>query len=431
MHESSTAPVVTVRSRWCFPVDQPGWEHAWFSIQGGRIVDRGQGRPPVPAVDLGDVALIPGLINPHTHLEFSQLAHPLGQPGTPFPRWIAEVIRWRRSLTDDPAVAQAMKSAAIAKGLRESYEQGVCLIGEIASPHWEPWQYAHSLPSIRLFHEFLGLTPERSQFAWQQWEANGCEVLKTSSVGPSSVLGGISPHAPYTVSLADVGQLAQVSAKHRIPIAMHLAESPEEMEMLHHGTGPLVEMLESVGAWDASALSSNPSVLAYLKALLSAEVPQALIVHGNYLSEPDIQWLSHHRNRATVIFCPRTHAYFNHAEYPLKVLTSYGVPVALGTDSRASNPDLSPWREAQSVARLFPELSGERILEMVTRNGARALMPDRNVGDLAVGSNWTAAGIELGGHSLSSTDPLRELLEDEVSHPFPLWPHSVLERRPC
>lgn len=409
-------------------MDQPGWEDAWFSIQNGRIVERGQGRPPGPHLDLGDIALLPGLINPHTHLEFSQLTQPLGQPGTPFPSWIGEVIRWRRSLTEDPVIAQAMKSSAIAKGLRESYQNGVCLVGEIASPQWTTWQYAHGLPDLRLFHEFLGLTSERSQVAWQQWDS--CVWSKPVKVSDDSsgLLGGISPHAPYTVGIADVEKLAQLATKHQTPIAMHLAESPEEMEMLNHGSGPFVEMLESVGAWDSSALGSNPSVVRYLQALLTQAVPQVLVVHGNYLCESDIQWLSHHRDRVTVIYCPRTHAYFQHAEYPLRQLLAHGIPVSLGTDSRASNPDLSPWKEAQWVALKYPEISGQQIMEMVTRNGARALMPDRQVGNLAVGSSWTAMGIKIQGTTLSKNDPLRDLLEDQSLHPFPVWPQTVVER---
>ena len=409
-------------------MDQPGWENAWFSLQNGRIVDRGAGRPPGPYIDLGDIALLPGLINPHTHLEFSQLTEPLGQPGTPFPSWIGEVIRWRRSLTDDPQIAEAIKSNAIAAGLRESYQNGVCLVGEIASPQWAPWQYVHSLPDVRLFHEFLGLTSDRSQIAWKQLEASGYVKLSEASSDPGGLLGGISPHAPYTVGLADVEKLAQLAARHQTPLAMHLAESPEEMAMLYQGSGPFVEMLESVGAWDSSALGSTPSVLSYLKALLSDAVPQVLIVHGNYLSESDIQWLSHYRDRVTVVYCPRTHAFFQHSAYPLRQLIASGISVSLGTDSRASNPDLSPWREAQWVAQHFPDFSGQQIMKMVTRNGARALMPERRVGDLAVGSAWTAIGIKIQGSTISASDPLRCLLEDQSLHPFPVWPQNVMKR---
>ena len=423
MPDSSQATTATtVRAQWCFPVDQPGWENAWLTIRDGKILERGKGHPGRTHIDLGDVAILPGLINPHTHLEFSDLKAPLGTPGTPFPDWVSDVIRWRRGQVSDPTVARAMKTRAIQTGIAESYRNGVYAIGEIASPPWQDFQYSHSLLPIRLFHEFLGLTPDRSEAAWSCY-ADRCEaVVPPVASGYQQLQLGVSPHAPYTVRLEDVARLGSKAAEQHQPLAMHLAESPEEMEMVDRGSGGFVDMLQSVDAWDPTALGSQPSIRAYLKAVLSSPVKQFLVVHGNFLRREDLELLQQFKDRATVIYCPRTHTYFGHSAYPLQPLLSRGIPVALGTDSRASNPDLSLWRDAQSVAGQFPDIPGDQILRMVTENGARALMLENGVGTLKTGTPWTGIAVDSRGLPSNETDPLRFLLQNDDAHPYPVWP---------
>ena len=419
---SQANPATTVRARWCFPVDQPGWENAWLTLCDGRILERGKGHPGRPHMDLGDVAILPGLINPHTHLEFSNLNDPLGIAGTPFPDWVGDVIRWRRGQVSDPAIARSMKTRAIQTGIAESYRNGVYAIGEIASPPWQDWQYSHSLLPIRLFHEFLGLTSERSEAAWSCLADQRESMTPPADSGYQQLQLGVSPHAPYTVRLEDVARLGSKAAERHQPLAMHLAESPEEMEMIDRRSGAFVDMLSSVDAWDPKALGSHPSIRAYLEAVFASPVKQFLVVHGNFLRQEDLDLLQQFKDRATVIYCPRTHAYFEHPAYPLQPLLSRGIPVALGTDSRASNPDLSPWREAQSVANNFPEIPGAQILRMATENGARALMLENGVGTLKTGAPWTGIAVDSRGMSSNETDPLRFLLQKEDAHPYPVWP---------
>src|SRR5690242_15052192 len=98
MSEDEAAPR-SLRARWVIPVDGPPIEGGVVTVAGGRFVDVRKTREDAPVHDLGDVALLPGLINAHTHLEFSLLEQPLGRPGMSFPDWIAEVVRWRRAGT--------------------------------------------------------------------------------------------------------------------------------------------------------------------------------------------------------------------------------------------------------------------------------------------------------------------------------------------
>src|SRR5436190_626196 len=87
---------LALRARWVVPIDRPPVEGGVITIAGGRIVAVGENALGQPPRDLGDVALLPGLVNAHTHLEFSLLDRPLGQPGMAFADWIREVVAWRR-----------------------------------------------------------------------------------------------------------------------------------------------------------------------------------------------------------------------------------------------------------------------------------------------------------------------------------------------
>ena len=93
---SATQPFA-LQARLVFPISSPPRRNCVVTIARDRIVAVGENRSGHPAVDLGDVAILPGLINPHTHLEFSDLAEPLGRAGMAFPDWITEVVCRRRA----------------------------------------------------------------------------------------------------------------------------------------------------------------------------------------------------------------------------------------------------------------------------------------------------------------------------------------------
>ena len=96
-----------------------------------------------------------------------------------------------------------------------------------------------------------------------------------------------------------------------------------------------------------------------------------------------------------VVYCPRTHAWFDHAPYPLEKMLAAGAVVALGTDSRASSPDLSLLAEMRHVARTFPALSRTKMLELGTLAGARALGREAEIGTLEAGKWANLAAIRL------------------------------------
>jgi cytosine/adenosine deaminase-related metal-dependent hydrolase len=145
---------------------------------------------------------------------------------------------------------------------------------------------------------------------------------------------------------------------------------------------------------------------------LLAGARRALVIHGNYLGSRDWSLLSAHRRRMTVVYCPRTHAYFGHAAYPLEELLAAGVSVAVGTDSRASNPDLDLLGELRFVRRRFPRLAPRTILELGTLRGAEALGRDADFGSITVGKLARFALVPLGDEEPSDVEEF--LLDDST-----------------
>jgi cytosine/adenosine deaminase-related metal-dependent hydrolase len=398
----------TYFARWLIPVAGPIVENGALTVLDGRIAAIApRHRADLPAGDatfeLGDVVLLPGFVNAHTHLEFSGLSQPLGRPGMSFPDWVREVLAYRRTVAFDAV-------AAIDAGLRESADCGVTTIGEIASTNPETlFDRRPSNVEVVAFVETLGLGESRLADQLARLEA-----FLARGDSPS-VRRGISPHAPYSTRPALVEAAVARSAELGLPVAMHLAESCEELELLRSGSGSFVDFLRELGVWDPQAIPLRTTPLDYLRTLSCAH--RALVVHGNYLASDEIDFLAARAERMSVVYCPRTHAYFAHDKHPLPRLLAAGASVALGTDGRCTNPDLDMLAELRCVAASFPEIRPERILQLGTLDGARALGRASEIGSLAVGKQ--ADFVALAGVA-ESREPAAAVLGDSA-HVVGVW----------
>lgn len=390
-----------LKARYVFPVASPPIEDGAVIIDGERIFAVGRAKdvlPPHIAVeDLGNAAIVPGFVNAHTHLEFSDLAAPLGQPGISFPSWIREVVARRQS--NSPEQLPRKKCEAIASGLRESLRAGTTLIGEIATPPADLDPYRSSPLRGVVFPESLGFSDERVAEALQR----SLDFLDRDR-SATAWRRGVSPHAPYSTNWQIVA-----AAGGPWPVAMHLAESRDELQLLKTHSGPFRELLDGMGVWREDALPTTTGVMWYLQQL--ARSPHALVIHGNYLADNEIAFLAARAATMSVVYCPRTHAYFQHDAYPLAKLLAAGVNVALGTDSRASNPDLSLLGEMRFVARQH-DVPRDEVLRMGTLRGAQTLGFEHEVGSLVPGKRADLAIVALADRDVR--DP-HELLFDSES----------------
>ncbi|MHB8957213.1 MAG: amidohydrolase family protein [Pirellulaceae bacterium] len=368
-----------LQARLVFPISAPPRRNCAVTIAGDRIVAVGENRSGGPVVDLGDVAILPGLINAHTHLEFSQLAHPLGCAGISFPDWIAEVVRRQRDAATslDTCPQQAARRARCA-GLHECLTHGVTTVGDIVSVELDGAAGPHLPLTWYAFREMLGFSAERRAQQLPQIDRHVQQVTATARMRT-----GLSPHAPYSTERELVTLACRLSHRRSWPVAMHLAESREELQLLATGHGPMRDMLEELAVWHPEMFAGGGQVRDYLQILASAY--RCLVIHGNYLPIDDWEFLAQRAQRMAVVYCPRTHHYFGHEPYPLAAMLSRGVRVILGTDSRASNPDLSLWEEMRFVARTHPQVTPTRILQMATLDAARALGCQDDVGSVEPG----------------------------------------------
>ena len=367
---------------WILPVASPPIPNGAMVVDdAGRIVflgERGQMPVGTDETHFESSVIMPGLVNAHTHLEFSDLEAPLGQPGMEFTQWIGEVIKFRFGSE------RVAKSETIRMGLEQSARYGVAAIGEIATAPVVLEDYQSALPcpaALCVFFEQLGSDDavveqklaELSQFFSQ---------TKAAST-PQQFVAAVSPHAPYSVSDKLLDGLVATSLQKQATVAMHLAETLAEREFVETKTGPSLEMLQSMGVWRPDAYGNYESIEAILEKL--SECESSLIVHGNYLNARELDFIAANREKMSTVFCPRTHAYFGHSRYPLEEMLERGINVAVGTDSRASNPDLNLGQELVEIHRRHPDVAPETILKMGTAGSAKALGLDESFGSLSQG----------------------------------------------
>jgi cytosine/adenosine deaminase-related metal-dependent hydrolase len=380
----------TTRARWVLTGESPPIPNGLLECANGHITYVGPDDGRANRVSRQDCAILPGFVNPHTHLEFSSLAQPLGTRGLPFTAWIRQVISWRRERDEDARLSSIARSAAIEAGLAELWSTGTCGVGEISQPNGIIDNDSRpGLAGVR-FLEFIGLLPERIPILVDQAQ----RFLEAALASPCPLRPGLSPHAPYSVHPDLVRQLVELSAIRGVPLAMHLAESREELQLLAHGTGPFSDLLKELKVWSSAVFSHGSRPHDFLQVLTRAH--HALVIHGNYLADDEREFLAEHRERMTIVYCPRTHAWFGHPSYPLAELVRTGARVALGTDSRASNPDLNMLSELRFAAAIHPLVSSEELLRMATLHGAEALGIDDELGSLRVGKRAEFVSIPLG-----------------------------------
>lgn len=349
-----------VAASWLWTGTEPPRQKVTLEITDGRISDIRQG-----VESATDLAIVPPIVNAHTHLELSDAPAPF-PTGSAFPDWIARVLEHRGS--------RHSNSEAVSSGLREIAAAGTAHVADTV-----PWEQhvseCFTPPAVWPFVEYIGLSDERVQDAIRH-----AEQLCRSRDEHQPV--GISPHAPYSVRLDLLDELVRLATSSDRAMMMHLGETSEELELLHSGTGPFADMLKRLGVWH-DGLFPQHGLCDYIDRL--TEAPRALIAHGNYFSQRELDQLAARPN-AAVVFCPRTHSHFRHPAHPWREMDALGIPVCLGTDSRASNPDLSVWREAQYLHETSAA-DPATLLKMLTANGLSAVTGSANA--IAIGQPAT------------------------------------------
>jgi cytosine/adenosine deaminase-related metal-dependent hydrolase len=360
---------------WVLPIAARPIRDGWVAIEDGRVSAVGHSPRPLPgAHHLGRVALLPGLVNAHTHLELSYL-HERVPPCTDFVTWIRAVVAARRG-EPDPHAAHLVE--AIREGIDEAVRCGTAVVGDISNTLVPFELLARSPLAGVVFYELIRFNaPDPVAFVAQA--SRDVSVLADTD----RVRVSLAAHAPYSVAPQLFRAIRQaVDLNSGAPCSVHLSESADEVEFIRTGGGQWRAFLEDVGAWNSDWQPHGGSPVEYLEAcgFLSARV---LAVHGVQMSAADLARLAAHG--ATLVTCPRSNVQTGAGVPPIAEFYRSGVHVAIGTDSHASTPDLNVFAELAELRRLAPAVPASRLLDSATRQGARALAFEADYGTIEPG----------------------------------------------
>jgi 5-methylthioadenosine/S-adenosylhomocysteine deaminase len=400
-------------ARWLLPISAPPLANGAIAVQADQILAVGslpelQAQFPDASLrDFGTAAILPGFVNVHSHLELTAFRGRLEEPH--FQRWIAKLVQLKNErLTNDDLLASARL------GCLEAIRAGVTTLGDTADSMATVEALLESGLRGVVFQECFGPRVEQADESVQAIArkiADGRERVSNASADDRVRLG-VSPHAPYTVSGRLFAQVAELSSAMAMDIAIHTAESQDEVKLLSDSTGAFAESFTRRGIEFTAPSCSTVKYFQQLGVLDAAP----LLIHCVTLDDEDIALVK--ASGARVAHCPKSNAKFGHGIAPLTKLLWEGVDVGLGTDSVASNNTCDLLEEARFCALLHRAHNRDPILfdatamlKMITLDGARTLSLDHAIGSLEAGKQADLIAIDLSrAHNTPHYDPAAALV---------------------
>ena len=417
--------------RWVVPVSSPPLDHGAIAIEDSRILEVGslehvcRNHPGHVLKHFPDAALLPGLVNVHSHLELTVLRGYL--EGLDFWRWIRTLTRTKYEvLNEDDILASALLGAI------EAVRAGVTTVAD-------PMDIGASLDAVLatglrgvLYQEVFSPRPVEAEQALQSLmeKMNVLESrlarwpdgarLQASTLKPSEdvarrrrrVTLGVSPHALFTVSAPLFQKSVRFAEEQRYPVCIHAAESEAETQLVQDGSGPMMESYRQRGIdWDPP----RASPIAYLNNLGILN-QSTLLVHCIRMESSDYETLS--KQGVCVAHCPKSNARLQHGWMNLKAMREHRIPTALGTDSVASNNSMDLFEEMRFASAnpcwMNAEtdgLSSGEALRMATLGGAEALGLSRSIGSLEPEKEADVIAVDLSEpHNLPVFSPIDALV---------------------
>jgi cytosine/adenosine deaminase-related metal-dependent hydrolase len=366
-------------------MDAPPIGDGWVEVEAGRVVAVGGPEASPRGVRLAnfpdDVAMLPGLVNAHTHLELSWMAG-LVPPSESMGRWIRALMARRRNAP--PAEDVQRQAAAVA--VSHARACGTSAFGDIGNTLMAAAVLADAgIPAV-LFHEVIGFGPGDARARASEAASRVMRAV-TPPVTP-----GLASHAPYSVSPDLFRAVADEAAAHRLPSSVHLAESPEEVDFLLSGSGEIADMLKHLGAWNDEWSPPGVDPAEYLDRL-GVLRPGLLAVHATQLAAEALGRLAD--RGCVIVSCPRSNRWVGAGDPPIAAFYASGARVAFGTDSLASVADLNLFSEIAAARRLAPEVSARRLLASATVDGAAALGLAGELGTISPGKRADLIAVRI------------------------------------
>jgi cytosine/adenosine deaminase-related metal-dependent hydrolase len=403
MAEPSQRPrrdrTLLLRARVALPVNAPPISDAGILVRGRRIEAIDGWRRLVRGhhgmrQDLGEVIVVPGLINAHCHLDYTHMAG-LFSPPTLFTDWIKQITVTKQTWSDDEFRASWLAGAAML------LRTGTTTVADIESvPSLLPGVWRAT--PLRVF-SFLELTGIRSRRDPQRLLNDALRRIRQLPEGRCRAW--LSPHAPYSTKPGLLQRAARASRDRGWAMTTHVAESELEHEMFMHRRGEMFRWLMRNERDMTDCGRVSPVQHLHHNGALG---PHLMAIHVNYLGRGDSALLA--ETGTHVVHCPQSHSYFKHRAFPYQALNRAGVNICLGTDSLASTPhsrrkpaQLSMFAEMREFAKRHPRVGPATILRMTTRNGAAALGRAGRLGELTPGAESDLVVIPFSGTLRAAT----------------------------
>jgi cytosine/adenosine deaminase-related metal-dependent hydrolase len=380
--------MIRYRARWIVPICSTPIPDGVVAVDGTRIAYAGPAAtaPDCAETDLGDVILMPGLVNAHCHLELTAMRGFLED--IDFRRWILRLTNARRSVLDREALLDSARY-----GLEEGLLAGITAYADTgeSGAAMEAMREAN-VRGIN-YQEVFGPDPAQSAEAIAGLRAKvaGLRYLET----PLLRLG-VSPHAPYTVSDDLFRATAQLAREQHLPMAIHIAESELEQQLVVEAAGPFADGLRRRGI-NVDRRGSSPIDLLQRIGILAAK---PLLIHCVRVNEADVARIA--ASGSCIAHCPASNAKLGHGLAPLPELMAAGITIGLGSDSMASNNRMDILEEARLAllgqrARLgsHETPSAADVLAMATIGGAAAIGIDHQIGTLDQGKQADLAAFAI------------------------------------
>ena len=389
-----------LRSRVVLPLSQPPIHDGAVLISGQHIAAVGRWRDlsrhrRSQTLDLGDALLMPGLVNAHCHLDYTDMAGHFSPPKV-FADWLKLITETKAGWSYSD-YAQSWLN-----GARMLVRTGTTSVADIeAVPELLPEVWGGTPLRVFSFLEMIGIKGHRLPHAIVQEAVDRIDSLK----GFRGRVG-LSPHAPYSTVPELLRLSAQTARRRKWRLTTHVAESALEFEMFARGRGEMFDWLQRSGRDMSDCGLGSPVQHLERCGALSERL---VVAHANYLGKQDAALLA--RRKVHVVHCPRCHSYFHHDPFPLRWLAKAGVNICLGTDSLASvykarrqSVELSLFEEMRALEKNEPFLSARKIVRMATLNGARALGLSGQIGELSEGSFADLVALPFAGKTADIYD---------------------------
>ena len=357
-----------VRGRVVVTMDGPPIDNGAVVIAGDRIADVGrfseirERHAGERVIDVGEQALLPGLINAHCHLDYTCLGGRIPRQKS-FTEWIRAINGEKAQLSPEDYFG------SINDGFSKAKQFGTTSIANLTG---FPELIARVEPPIRTWW-FAELIDVRDPSQPDELIDLATRQLK------SQENWGLAPHAPFTASADLYRRCEEIAKSENILVTTHLAESLEEMAMFRDAAGALYDFLKEIGR-DMSDCGGRTPLSEFVRRVGEQSSPHWILVHMNQLSDDDFGLLKKAPPNISVVHCPRSHAYFRHSLFQFDRIRALNLNICLGTDSLASNDDLSLFAEMRAFQKEFPDVRSADILKMVTVNSARALRQETALG---------------------------------------------------